>query len=171
MKRILVGADDIVGPWVCQRGGGVWIPGGGSVAIGQVEGGDLVGGVTYDNFNGANIVMHVAGDPGKSWLSRRFIWFAFYYPFIQLGCRRVSTFTASTNTQALKFNDDLGFVHEATLKDAHPSGDLIIRSMTKAQCRWLSLGKNYAHPSSPPRDAGSAGTGLPAVGTNSSALG
>jgi RimJ/RimL family protein N-acetyltransferase len=67
--------------------------------------------------------------------------FCFYYPFVQLGCRRITGLVPSVNLAARKFDENLGFVLEATLKDAHPEGDLLVYVMHKGDCRWLSMEK------------------------------
>lgn len=139
MKRIITGQDDRVGPWVAERVGGKWVSGL-CPTIGLEQDGELVAGVMYADWNGANIMMHCAGI-GKNWLNREFLWFAFWYPFEQLGCRRVTVSIASTNEDSLRFCRHLGFVHEATLTDAHPTGNLEIMAMRREQCRWLEKRK------------------------------
>lgn len=148
MKRIVTGEDSRVGPWVCERAGGTWIPGRGTT-IGLECDGELVAGVLYEDFNGVNLLMHVAATPDRRWLVRDYLWFCFYYPFVQLGCKRVTGIVPSCNLDARRFDEHLGFVLEATLKDAHPDGDLLVYAMRKEDCRWLNLRKRYAHDSDP----------------------
>lgn len=100
----------------------------------------LVAGVLYEDFNGANLLMHVAAE-GKYWLDRRYLWFCFWYPFEQLRCKRVTGVVPATNEQAIIFDQHLGFKLEAVLKDAHPTGDLNILVMRKEDCRWLEKPK------------------------------
>lgn len=139
MKSIVTGQDSVVGPWVASRTGGTWTPHRGT-SIGLEQDGELVAGVLFEDYNGANLIMHCAGI-GKKWLNREFLWFAFWYPFVQLACKRVTVIIASTNKDSLKFCAHLGFRPEATLKDAHPSGDLEILSMRLEECRWLEIKK------------------------------
>ena len=42
-------------------------------AIGLERDGALVAGVLFEGFNGQNIWMHVAAEPGGRWMSRRFL--------------------------------------------------------------------------------------------------
>lgn len=125
---------EAVGPWVCERAGGAWVPGRGT-AIGWVNKGKLVAGVIFEDFNGANILAHMAGE--GNFLKRQFLHFIFWYPFKQLQAKRVTLPIASTNEKAIRFVEHLGFEHEATLRDAHPSGDLVLYKMTSDQCRWI----------------------------------
>lgn len=135
-KEIAINANDLVLPWVAT-----FFPISPSPAaqtIAMVEDGIPLGVVLYDDFNGANINMHVAGITGR-WLSKTFLWMAFDYPFNQLGCRRVTGLVPSSNADARRFDEHLGFRLEATLKDAHPDGDLLVYAMHREDCRWLNL--------------------------------
>lgn len=134
-KEIITGQDEYVGHWVSRETGGTWTPGRGKT-IGLVREGELVAGTIYEDFNGANVVMHCAGK-GKHWLNREFLWFAFYYPFKQLNCKRVTVIISSTNGNSLRFCQHLGFRTEAILQDAHPDGNLVIMGMRQEECRWL----------------------------------
>lgn len=142
MKRILLGYDNDVGPWVAARAGGNWIPKAGHT-IALIEDDKIIAGVLFDNYNGASIQMHVAAVPGKRWMDRRYLWKCFDYPFEQLGVNMVIGLVAEPNLQARKFDEHLGFTLKATLADAHPEGDLLIYGMTKDQCKWLALGDRY----------------------------
>ena len=129
---------DRIGPWVCERAGGTWVKGRGT-AIGLEDGssGELLAGVLYDDWNGANVNMHVAAVPGRKWLNREFLRVCFDYPFNQLHVKRVTGLVASVNLDAMRFDLHLGFKLEATLKDAHPEGDMNILVMRREDCRWL----------------------------------
>ena len=135
MVEIVFDADRI-GPWVCERAGGTWLPGRGT-AIGLQRDGELVAGVLYEDYNGANVVMHVASDGTGAWLTKAYLRTCFDYPFRQLGCRRVTGIVPSSNEKALAFDQHLGFEVEATLSDAHSDGDLIVLRMKREDCRWI----------------------------------
>jgi L-amino acid N-acyltransferase YncA len=134
---ILTNADHILGPWLCERTGGVWNPLD-AKCIGNVTDGKIRGAVAYDHFNGRSIAMHVAGE-GANWLTREFLWFAFWYPFEQLKVKRITAMVAQSNAKALKLDLHLGFRVEARLKDAAPDGDLVILRMMKHECKWLGI--------------------------------
>lgn len=135
---ILTGRDDIVGPWIEKRAAAKWVPGLSST-IGLMRDGSLIGACLYDDYNGASVNMHIASDGSRSWLNREFLWYAFYYPFEQLGCKRVTGLVPESNLSARRFDEHLGFVLEAALKDAHPDGDLLVYRMLRADCRWLNV--------------------------------
>lgn len=123
-----------IGPWVCGRAGGQWTQGRGA-GIGRQVDGKLVGGILYEDYNGANVICHIAGE--GNWLNKTFLWMIFDYPFNQLGVRRMTAPVASTNAACINFVERLGFEREAILHDAHPDGDIIIYKMTADKCRWL----------------------------------
>lgn len=105
----------------------------------------LIAGVLYEGFNGASIQMHVAAQPGARWMTRDYLSVCFRYPFLQLGVRKVIGLVGSANLVAQRFDEHLGFVLEATLKDAHPDGDLRVYTMTREQCRWLNIPLRSQH--------------------------
>lgn len=127
----------IVGPWVCEKAGGSWVPGRGA-AIGRTDAsGALVAGVLYEDWNGANVLCHIRGEAG--WANRRFLWMIHDYPFNQLGVKRITAPVASTNADCIGLVGHLGFELEACLKDAHPDGDILIYKLTPDKARWLHL--------------------------------
>lgn len=113
-----------------------------AVGIGIEREGKLVGGIVYHEYNGAQIVIHVASDGTRRWINREFLFVIFDYAFRQLELNRVTGIVAASNIAALNFDKRVGFVEESRMKDAHPDGDLIILKMTKADCRWLHWKKD-----------------------------
>lgn len=132
---IVVGGDELC-RWVAERTGGAYYSGSGS-SIGLLKDGAIVAGVLYDNFTGKAVQMHVASDGSRKWMNREYLRTCFDYPFRQLGVNKVIGIVDSTNTDALRFDQHLGFVTEAVIKDAGKHGDLHILSMTRQQCRFL----------------------------------
>ena len=124
-----------VARWVAERTGGQYFDGSGQ-GIGWVNHGELVAGVLYDNFTGGSVQMHVAG-VGKRWLVREFLHFCFRYPFEQLKVNKVVGLVDSSNAAALRFDLHLGFQQEAVIKDAGRTGDIIVLTMTRDQCRFI----------------------------------
>lgn len=137
VKSVITGADHIFGPWLAERTGGRWVAGQGST-IGLVGNGEICGAVLFEAFNGASIMMHCAGE-GKKWLNREFLWFVFYYPFVQLNAKVIISPVESSNLDCIRFIEHIGFKAEATLRNASLTGDLLIYTMGKESCRWLSL--------------------------------
>lgn len=125
-----------IGPWVCGRTGGRFEPTT-SQAIAMEEDGEITAGVVYDQFNGRSICMHVAVEKP---VSRKFTRICFDYPFNQLQVDKVMGLVDSTNAKALEFDRKLGFVEEARIKDAGKTGDLVILTMNRQQCRWIQGG-------------------------------
>lgn len=137
MKRIVDNEPQRVGEFVSRLMGNEGWSGFG--AIGVEEDGELIAGAVYDNYNGASISMHIAALPGKRWMMRKALWFAFYYPFCQLNVNRISGFVSASNREAQRFAQHLGFELEACMKDAHPDGDVLVYRMFKEDCRFLEM--------------------------------
>ena len=138
MKTVVTGRDHIFGPWLAAQLGIPWIPGRGHVIGLWEEGTGPVAACYYEGYNGASVLGHLAG-LGKKWMNREFLWYCFHYPFEELRVNKILGLVESTNLEARKLDEHLGFTLEATLKDAAPKGDLLIYSMVKDQCKWLSL--------------------------------
>jgi hypothetical protein len=101
------------------------------------DGKHLLGVVGYDNYNGASVQMHVAGEPG--WVDRTILFATFDYPFRVMKCNMVLGFVPSGNKDAIQFNTRLGFKIENELQGAHPDGSLLIMVMRREECRWLEV--------------------------------
>lgn len=124
----------IVGPWVAEKTGGSWCAGRGQ-AIGKVDNGQLVAGVLYEDFNGANVVCHIAG-VGK-WADRRFLGIIFDYPFNQLKVRRITVPVDGNNSKSIKLVEHMGFVLESRLEQATLDSDLLLYRLFKDECKYL----------------------------------
>lgn len=145
VKRIILDRPDIIGPWVAQRSGGTWADGQGTaIGLGD-ENGVVIGGVLYEQYNGASLVTHIAGVPGTNWMTPRFLQTIFAYPFVQLNVRKIISPVASGNLPSRRFCENLGFTIEATLEEAHPDGSLLLYTMSKQQCRWHNLFERRLH--------------------------
>ena len=107
------------------------------VGIGWEKDGRLVAGVAYANWNGVNVECHIASDRSKRWLTRRFLWTIFDYPFNQLGAARITVCVGQGNRDSTRFVQHLGFILEARLRAAHPTGDLLIFCMKRQDCRFI----------------------------------
>ena len=142
MKRILTGHNEIFGPWIMEQIHGEWFLGKGET-IGLWE--DGVGPIAcalYEGCNGASVSVHLAGT-GKKWMNREYLWYCFHYPFEQLRVNKLIGVVEADNREAIRLNLHFGYTIEATLKDAAPKGDLLIFTMMKDQCKWLSLKDKY----------------------------
>ena len=142
MKRILTGHDEVFGPWIMAQTGGHWLPGMGStIGLWDDEVGPIAAAL-YCNCNGASVAVHLAG-VGKKWMNREYLWYCFHYPFEELKVNKLLGLVESTNAEAIRLNLHFGYTIEATLKDAAPKGDLLVMTMTKDQCKWLTLKDRY----------------------------
>jgi RimJ/RimL family protein N-acetyltransferase len=142
VKHIILGYEDLVAPWVLARAGGDYYPGS-CRAISLFDGDRIIAGVLYDNYNGANIHGSMAAVEGSRWLNREFLRVVFEYPFLQLGVKRITGLVAESNHLARRLDEHLGFKLEATLQDAHPSGNLLVYAMHKAECHWINNTRLY----------------------------
>lgn len=131
---IVLDRDGSIGRWLCDRTGGEYSSQ--SLSLGNIIAGKLTAAVMFDNYNVASICIHVAGE-GR-WMTREFLRETFSYPFEFLKVKKLIGLVDSTNEQAKRLDEHLGFVLEARIADAAPKGDLLIYTMNRAQCRFLS---------------------------------
>lgn len=111
-------------------------------AIGVEQGGKIVSGVLYHDFNGSNVWMHFATDVP---ITRRLLAVAYDYPFNQMGCTRLTGWVEASNTAARDLDLKMGFTQEAVLEGAaRDGGDVLILRMFRKDCRFLKLGGRYA---------------------------
>lgn len=125
---------NVIGPWVCLRAGGTWVHGRGS-AIGRYQDGELTAGVLYEDWNGANVVCHIAGE--GNWANRAFLGVIFDYPFNQLKVKRITVPVSSGNVKSINLVTRMGFELESTLAQATPDGDLHLFRMWRDDCKYL----------------------------------
>jgi RimJ/RimL family protein N-acetyltransferase len=79
-----------------------------STAVGVTLDGELIAGVVYNNYRRFDLDMHVSATSPK-WASRKIVGTLLAYPFVQLGCVRVTATIAATNDRARKLLRQLGF--------------------------------------------------------------
>jgi RimJ/RimL family protein N-acetyltransferase len=92
------------GEWGCRR----------AKAIGVERSGQLIGGVVFDNYNGASVCMHVGSDGSRRWLSREFLRAFFGYAFDQMRVKKIIGPSRASNRCALDFDKHIGFVEEVS---------------------------------------------------------
>lgn len=138
---ILCGHDAAVARWVGDK---VGIEDFGACrAIGIIEGNEIIAGIVYNQFRNANIEMTIASTSPR-WCRRETLKFLFAYPFIQLGCRRVTAATEATNQPVRAFLVRLGFRHEGNLRQWFGPADAAVYGMLRSECRWLGDRANVA---------------------------
>ena len=123
--------------WVARRTNEFGSFGDAAQALGWEKRDALVAGVVYADWNGPNVVCHIASDGSRRWLVREYLWTIFDYPFRQLKVKRITVTVGEGNADSRRFVEHLGFTREATLQRAHPSGDLLVYRMFAENCRWL----------------------------------
>lgn len=135
--QILTDQRERCGEWARERiphvpSWGEWYQ-----ALGLERDGELQAVVVYNLYSGADIAMHVAAVPGGRWMTRSFLRAVFRYPFVQLGCRRVTGYVPASNAVALRFDLHLGFQPEGRMREALENGeDVIVLGMLERECRW-----------------------------------
>lgn len=125
-----------VGYWMEAHGGGQYRTG--TTYIGLERDGELVAATSYDFYNGASIFANIAiAGP----ITRRWLWYIFYYPFVELNCRILIGIVANDNPKSHRLCKRMGFKWDLCIPDADPSGALRIYTMRREDCRFL--GERY----------------------------
>lgn len=103
----------------------------------QLRDGEVIAAAGYDHYNGSNVFGHIASDGSGHWLTRHFLHETFKYPFVTMGCLRMSTWVEANNHASRRFCTNLGFTAEAVLQKAGREGvDVIIYRMFRQECRY-----------------------------------
>jgi RimJ/RimL family protein N-acetyltransferase len=134
--RPLTNDRERVGKWVAGRVDqhAEW---GSYVAIGLLnDAGELVAGVVLNDLTETNASIHVAFADRYA-LKRVFIYAVFDFAFRQLGLKRLTGYVEADNTDALTFDQHLGFELEHTIHDGSAKGDVHMLVMWASKCRWL----------------------------------
>lgn len=128
------------GPQIADAAGLVFNPLGDTIIARVTPKGKLLGGIIYTRYTGVggSVEMHVASFEPR-WGSKRLMWACFWYPFEQLGVRKVFGTVAAHNISVLAFAMKLGFVAEALVKDVYPDGDMVLLAMYRGECRHLTI--------------------------------
>lgn len=103
-------------------------------AIGLQRGGEFVAGVIYEGWNGKSIVAHIAVS-GR--MTPAFLAAIFDYPFRVCGAQKVICPVPSDNARSIKLATNMGFMQEARIQDAAPTGDVLLFTLTKSNCRFI----------------------------------
>lgn len=92
--------------------------------------GQLVAAAGYtDYIAGASISGHIVAQR----LNRAFVEAILFYPFGQLGVRRLSALIPGSNARVKRFVEHIGFTHEATLKHIFPNDDLLVYRLLREE--------------------------------------
>lgn len=143
MAEIVTGPKEEIAAFVNERQGyAPDSPWGYYEAIGLVRNGELVAGLIYNANEAANICVHIGAEEGSRWMTREFLHFAFYYPFVQLKKNRITALLRSGNKQAISFVENLGFKREGVLSNYYENGEArLVYGMLREECSYLDMRK------------------------------
>ena len=130
--RIIDQNPEWVGPWMTQQGAGTWRSG--STCIGLVREGELVAGAMYDYFNGASIFASIAI---KGPITRTWLWYIFYYPFVELKSNVILGLVSQDNILSQRLVEHFGFSANSLIPEGDPSGFLVLYTMPREHCRFI----------------------------------
>lgn len=132
---IQISTDPMYIPLVCRELALLPTPYMQCIVCGDERG--LIAGAIFDDYNTVSVQSHVWVAEGRV-PSRG--WYAAIcdYPFNRLGVKKVMGKVVSENKNAMRLDEHLGFVLEATITDYSPFGDLKIYSITREQCKILN---------------------------------
>lgn len=106
-------------------------------AIGVVRDGVPVAVVIYNGYAGHDIQMTIASSDPR-WASRTVLRGLFAYPFLELGCARVTACTSKHNKSARTLLEKVGFELEGKQRKGHLGmHDLLYYGMLKKECKWI----------------------------------
>lgn len=98
----------------------------------------IVAACLYRNYYGRDIELVIGVDNAGPLFGPEALRFGFGYPFLQLGCRRVTANVASNNHKSKRLVERLGFKHEGTLRENVGEGiDMLVYGMLREECRWI----------------------------------
>lgn len=135
MANLVFDQKERIGAWVANQVGqtGAW---GGFYAMGVEVNGQIVAGIVFNNFNGANATCHIAVErPNKAFL--KLLEAAADYAFNYCRLKRLTGMVPSNEPHILAFDKHLGWEEEFVMKDAAPGADMHILVMWPDRCRWL----------------------------------
>lgn len=135
MAELVFDQKERIGAWVAQKvgQGADW---GSFYALGIVSGDEVIAGVVFNNFNGANATCHIA-IARHTRLVPEMITAACRYAFEYCGLKRLTGMVPSNEPKVLAFDKHLGFEEEFLMKDGAPGADMHVLVMRPDTCRWL----------------------------------
>lgn len=86
----------------------------------------IAGIVVYFNYRPPSIEVAIYCDDYRWALNRDMVAMTIAYPFMQLGCQRITALVNKNNKRSRKMVKKLGFVEEGKLRNAAESGDVFV---------------------------------------------
>ena len=134
---ILYGHDRYVVDWASRQLGRS-VGGEFPRTIGIIRNWELVAAVIYSEYKHPDIHASIVSTT-PAWCTRRALRHILRYPFVQLGCKRVTAVTEATNHPAREFLCRLGFRQEGIHPDARPTGDAVSYGLlARDAAKWLA---------------------------------
>ena len=133
--RIVYGENTKAAAWCLREG---WQLGSTAQGIGLERNGELVALCTFDDYRGSDIRIHAAKEIAQRFIPREYLHAVYAYPFIQLGCLRVTAPIVASNVEAIALVQRAGFVYETKLARAARGDDLMIYVLWRESCRFLA---------------------------------
>jgi RimJ/RimL family protein N-acetyltransferase len=135
MDELVFDQKEAIGAWVAQQVGQTceW---GSFYSLGIVRDGEIIAGVVFNNFNGANATCHIAISK-FSRVMPAMIEHSCRYAFEFCGLKRLTGMVPSNEPKILAFDKHLGFEEEFVMKDGAPGADMHVLVMWPDKCRWL----------------------------------
>lgn len=125
----MTGEDERVADWIAEKtdAGKFWPP---YTAIGFERDGALVAGIMFDQFNGSNVEITVAG---RGCFLRTVRDYLFSYAFDQLKVRRVTIRTRASNKRVRGLCEKFGCVVEGYQPAFYPDDDAILFGLIRKE--------------------------------------
>lgn len=147
----LFGHDEQVAAWVFERLGMKLCKPYRAIGLVEVNERDearLVGGWVLNGYNGANVDLSLALEPGAR-LHRRQMRLVAHWIFDRLECTRVTARTRRNNYAMLNLLPILGFSPEGKQPryyGSHKNDDAVVWGMVKENCPWYGDVRTYGRP-------------------------
>jgi len=135
---LVFGADAIIAEFVRQRLKNAPDSFGPCTAIGVIRSEKLAGGVVYFDYDPKIPACQVAfafDDP--RWATKHVLRSVCNYPFLQLGCLRVSAVIARKNKRSRKMVERIGFKLEGVIRKGFVTEDAMLYGLLRPECRFL----------------------------------
>lgn len=107
------------------------------ISFGSEDGKEIYYGAIFQSWTKVACTVHSAiFEPRK--LTKGALWHIFYYPFVQLDCKRLFAAVPSDNIKALDLNAKFGFKRVTVIPNAYPDADCVVMGLERENCKWLN---------------------------------
>lgn len=135
-NTLIYGQEKRLLPWAAERIG-IESFRRDACTIGLERDGEIVAVVVFDTFSKVDCNIHIASDGTAAWMTKSLLLATFAFPFTQLKLNRITGVIPAKNTQAIAFDENLGFVREGYCPKALPDDDVVIMGMLRETCRFI----------------------------------